>query len=147
MSDETQSMSSPVAMSIRQRPIGELPLGAIIAVPLMLLPVGGWLVESQMMIIAQCSFKVMFGIPCMGCGGTRATLNLLHGHPLEALAFQPLAVLAYLGVGIWGILSLLMYVSGKTLHIESRPWLTWTVRGLLIAAPFANWWYLYAADI
>jgi hypothetical protein len=126
---------------------GELPLGAFVALPLMLLPLGAWLVESQNMIIAQCSFKMLLGIPCMGCGATRATLNLMHGHFLEALYFQPLAIVAYLSLAVWGVASIVLYAVGKDIELHTAKWLTWTGRILLILAPFANWGYMVLMGI
>ena len=38
-----------------------------------------------------CPMAGLFGIPCPGCGLTRATLALAHGHLREAFAFHPLA--------------------------------------------------------
>lgn len=41
----------------------------------------------------QCPFKWVTGVPCPGCGGTRALLAILHGHFIEALSINPLSVL------------------------------------------------------
>ena len=47
-----------------------------------------------------CPMARSFGIPCPGCGLTRATLALLRGHVHEALHFHPLVwLLAPLFVG------------------------------------------------
>ena len=51
-----------------------------------------------------CPFANLLGIPCPGCGMTRATLALLSGEVSTALAFQPLIGLvlplaALLGAG------------------------------------------------
>lgn len=40
-----------------------------------------------------CPMASSFGIPCPGCGLTRATLALLHGDVHHALAFHPLVLL------------------------------------------------------
>ncbi|NUQ79317.1 MAG: DUF2752 domain-containing protein [Polyangiaceae bacterium] len=42
--------------------------------------------------IPLCPFAIVTRHPCPGCGLTRATLALLHGHFHEALRFHPLAV-------------------------------------------------------
>lgn len=140
-------MTKVLKVRFTKRVPGELPLGAFIALPLLLLPFGAWLVESQNMVIAQCSFKMLLGVPCMGCGATRATLNLMHGHFLEALAFQPLAIIAYLSIAVWGLSSIVLYAIGWDLQVESAKWLIWTVRVLLILAPFANWAYMVVMGI
>lgn len=44
-----------------------------------------------------CPFHTLTGVPCPGCGLTRAVVCLCHGRFSESLAFHPLA-LAVLGV-------------------------------------------------
>ena len=138
---------SAIQLKLGPRPIGMWPLGAILALPLMLLPLGGWLVESDTMVLARCTFKSMLGIPCMGCGGTRATLNFLHGDLAEAFLFSPLVALAWSALIAWGLLSFALYISGKRLELEMNTPLTWLVRGLLISLPFVNWIYLMVTDL
>jgi hypothetical protein len=42
--------------------------------------------------IPLCPFAIVTRLPCPGCGLTRATLALLHGHLHESLRYHPLAV-------------------------------------------------------
>jgi hypothetical protein len=42
--------------------------------------------------VSFCPFKVATGLPCPGCGMTRATVALLHGDAATSLFFHPLAV-------------------------------------------------------
>jgi len=42
--------------------------------------------------VSFCPFKVATGLPCPGCGMTRAAIALLHGDPATSLFFHPLAV-------------------------------------------------------
>lgn len=141
------TLDNVISVRVKQRPLGAAPLGLILAIPLLLLPLGGWFVDSSLLTLAECGFKVMFDIPCMGCGATRATMNLLHGDWWEALTFQPLIVSAYVGFAIWGLVSFLSFIRGKEIQIDTAPWLTWTVRILLICSPFANWAYLISRHI
>jgi hypothetical protein len=56
-----------------------------------------------------CPFKVLTGLPCPGCGLTRATVALLHGDFATSFHFHPLAlpmvavmlVMALLDVWLW----------------------------------------------
>ncbi|MEO1268677.1 MAG: DUF2752 domain-containing protein [Myxococcota bacterium] len=150
MSEHTAAATAPhrpIHFELRQRPLGSPPLGFLLCLPLLALPFGGWLVESGLLTLARCSFKTMFGLPCMGCGATRATLNVLHGDWLEALYFQPLVLTLYTLVGVWGAVSLTLYVTGRELQIETAPWMTWTLRIGLLVLPFVNWVYLMSRGI
>ena len=40
-----------------------------------------------------CPIRWLTGIPCAGCGMTRAVVSLSHGHVREALSFHPLVFL------------------------------------------------------
>ncbi len=37
-----------------------------------------------------CPFKLLTGLDCPGCGATRATWAMVHGHPLRALGYNTL---------------------------------------------------------
>jgi hypothetical protein len=73
-----------------------------------------------------------FGIPCPGCGLTRATLTLLHGDVQGALRFHPLVLLisplvaALLGVA-------LLDLSRDPARPRPR-WLRWKARTVTVAA-------------
>ena len=138
---------SALKIRVGPRPLGLWPLGALLALPLALLPLGGWLVDSGTMVLARCTFKSMLGIPCMGCGCTRATLNLLHGDLVEALTFSPMIVIIYFGLLLWGLVSMALYISGRRAEVEMSGWLTWMMRGALVSLPFLNWFYLMAYDL
>ncbi len=53
----------------------------------------GLLLSERMPIPIVCPFKVITGIPCPGCGGTRAFLSILNGDILHALYINPLSCL------------------------------------------------------
>jgi hypothetical protein len=89
----------------------------------------------------------MFGIPCMGCGATRATLNLLHGDWWEAIYFNPMIIIFYSCMILWGAVSLWSFVRGKEVHMAMVSWLAWAGRASLIAIPLANWLYHYKIGI
>ena len=67
------------------------------------LPVGT--LQSSPVII--CSFRGFFGVPCPGCGMTRAFCAISHGHPIDALGFHWLSPLIYGMFVILGISHLL----------------------------------------
>lgn len=49
----------------------------------------------------DCPFRKITGIHCPGCGGTRAMLELLHGHPLRAVHDNPAAPLLVVLLLLW----------------------------------------------
>lgn len=57
--------------------------------------------------LSLCLFRRLTGVPCPGCGLTRAVAALIRGDWHEALALHPLAplVVAEVGVGwaLWGL--------------------------------------------
>jgi hypothetical protein len=74
----------------------------------------------------QCPFLQLLGIPCPGCGLTRATVFLFHGDWKQALAFHafaPVFVIALLLVAVTSILpqrpkerivAVAEYIEGRT---------------------------------
>src|SRR5439155_751705 len=44
--------------------------------------------------VAACTFKRLTGLPCPACGSTRAMMAAAAGHPLDAIAWNPLCTLA-----------------------------------------------------
>ncbi|MCL2840388.1 MAG: DUF2752 domain-containing protein [Defluviitaleaceae bacterium] len=59
-----------------------------------------------------CWVQGTFGVPCPGCGSTRAALALLQGNFREALTWHPLIILS---------LILLPYVAVRSLWIKRKP--------------------------
>jgi len=65
--------------------------------------VAGLFVLADLVHFPLCPLASSFGVPCPGCGLTRATLALLHGDVRAALHFHPLVfLLAPLFVGFVG---------------------------------------------
>jgi hypothetical protein len=90
-----------------------------------------------------CPTALFFGIPCPGCGLTRATLALLQGDLASALHFHPLVfVLAPVFAFALGV-SLLDYVRGgaastpdlvtKWLSVRARYRAAWGLLALALA--------------
>lgn len=92
-----------------------------------------------------CPSAALFGIPCPGCGLTRATLALVRGDVLTAFHFHPLVfVLSPLFIGLMAS-ALLDYVRGPVRR-EPRagwntPWLgpaLWVLFALLLGVWIAR---------
>ncbi|MBA2340399.1 MAG: DUF2752 domain-containing protein [Pyrinomonadaceae bacterium] len=48
-----------------------------------------------------CPFRFLTGLPCPGCGMTRAFCHIAHGHFVTALRFNPFSVFVFLAVIIF----------------------------------------------
>ena len=70
--------------------IGKCLLAVAFATAILVLIFG----DSWMMFIPGCIFKMVTGMPCMGCGGTRAINAMLHGHIIDSLKYHPLIIYA-----------------------------------------------------
>jgi hypothetical protein len=96
--------------------------------------------------VPLCPSAALLGIPCPGCGLTRATLALFHGDFAAALRFHPLVpVLMPVYLGLLGMIAA-GYVRGTSIWAPAgqvRGWLfsktvtrlTW----LLVVLVFAVW--------
>jgi len=62
-----------------------------------------------------CVFHAVTGLYCPGCGSLRALHQLLHGHLLAALDFNPLMVLMLPVLGYAGLSQLSLAVRGRAL--------------------------------
>jgi len=61
----------------------------------------------------RCYFHMITGWDCPGCGGLRATHQLLHGHWREAFALNPLFIIALPVIGCFLARPLLARVTGR----------------------------------
>jgi len=95
-----------------------------------------------------CVSAGLFGLPCPGCGLTRASLLLLHGDLGGALSLHPLVVpMAPLYFGALALLAV-DYVRGPRQapslgHARARPWLstrTVTLLGALLLTSLVGLW-------
>lgn len=97
-------------------------------------------------LLPPCPLYALTGLYCPGCGSTRLLYNLVHGHPLLAVAQNPLAMLA---------LPFLLYGLARQLLTPSRPLFSalspraiWAIAlvalayGVLRNLPFAPFCYL-----
>ncbi|MCQ2312197.1 MAG: DUF2752 domain-containing protein [Paludibacteraceae bacterium] len=64
--------------------------------------------------IVVCPSKLIFHVPCPGCGVTRAVLLALHGQVIEALCFNPNVIFALGFIFLYPILILYDGLTQKT---------------------------------
>jgi hypothetical protein len=77
-----------------------------------------------------CQFHKLTGWNCPGCGATRATYQLLHGHFRQALRDNALFVATAGAAAVWGIWQLARKARGRPAGFAVKGWALW---GYLIA--------------
>jgi hypothetical protein len=132
---------------VTDRHAGEAPLGAVLMLPLFGLPLGAWLVHHGYVSFGTCGLKRLADIPCLMCGATRATFDLLAGHLWSAITLQPLVILLYALLASWGVVSLVSFVLARRVHMRLTSHETAAVKLAIISLPLANWAYLIAAGV
>ncbi len=111
--------------------------GAVAAALLGLAPAAQRLAEA----LPPCPIRGLTGLPCPTCGTVRAAQALAGLEPLQSLAVNPLASLAWMALVGGGILAGTLAALGRSLREPdwqvSRP-----VRWSLVALLLVNWIYL-----
>lgn len=75
-----------------------------------------WLL-SQM---PPCVFRTYLGLYCPGCGGTRAILALLAGHPLESFRYHPVVLYGTALYGWYLITNTIQWITKDKLPVAVR---------------------------
>lgn len=94
--------------------------------------------------LPACPLKTFAGVPCPGCGSTRAALALADLDVAAAFAVSPLAAAAWSGLVLGGLAAGALAFAGRA--VPSPPKLTgardWAFRVAVVGAVAANWLYL-----
>ncbi|MGM0559194.1 MAG: DUF2752 domain-containing protein [Myxococcota bacterium] len=140
-------MPDAINIEVEDREPGKVPIGALLMLPLFLMPLGGYLVQENSADMGICSLKALVGLPCMTCGSTRATMRLLYGDVAHAILFQPMMIAIYVGLGLWGGVSFVSFLMDKRVKVELSD--TWSIafKVSLAAIPLLNWAYLIAIGV
>jgi hypothetical protein len=91
--------------------------------------------------VPGCPLHAWTGLPCPGCGSTRAVLALLRGDVLGAVAWNPLAGLGLALLGVACALAPVWVAAGWPLPSLDAV-LPARTRFVLVAALVLNWVYL-----
>lgn len=118
-----------------------LNVGLLLSIPVLLVVFYFWINMDGPMPV--CLMKKLTGLPCPGCGGTRSMMALLRFRFVQALAFNPLAVLAVTGLAaVLGVNILSCLYSGKPrwhldrISLSKRHWF------IVVILLVSNWVYL-----
>jgi len=102
---------------------------------LLLAPLVGGVALAVHVDFPLCPLAGTFGIPCPGCGLTRATLALMHGDVHAALHFHPLVwLLSPLFIAFTGAALLELMREPSEPGAEARPGFRWNTRAVSIVA-------------
>lgn len=134
-------------LQITPRPLGEVPIGALAGASLFFLPLGAWLIETELLTLSQCGFKRAFDLPCLSCGSTRATIHLLHGELFTAIAFQPLTLFIYALLLVWGGISFWALIRRRAVRLQLTKTEDVLAKVSLLVLPLLNWAYLVSAGV
>ena len=134
-------------LSHRPRHTDRPPWGIWIFPALVLVAAGAWLVSEGYVRLGTCGLKELVGLPCLSCGATRATLLLLDGQFGPAFAMQPLVIVAYGLLIMWGLISLGTLATGRKLAVSLTRRESVLLKVAVVVLPVANWCYLVAAGI
>ncbi len=96
----------------------------------------------------ECGFRKTLGLPCAGCGGTRAIRALVDGRLAEAARFNPAVVVGVLASAAWAAVGIWRYGSGAEpppVAVQNRRLVrnAILVGGLLLL----NWIYLLLTSV
>src|SRR4051812_17128000 len=84
-----RSQSPQLRWGVSSPPVNRAPLGRA----LIILALGGLCALIVAIRLPFCPMAAVLGVPCPGCGLSRATLALLQGDVRQALHFHPLVFL------------------------------------------------------
>jgi Protein of unknown function (DUF2752) len=118
-------------------------------------PVATFLAVLAMLIAARfydrlplhpppCGFRTLTGIPCLGCGATRAAIALAEGDVIKAIRYHPALVLGCVLALAWTMLGIRRYHRGLDISpaVQQNQKLVqtaWITGAILLA----NWIYLF----
>jgi Protein of unknown function (DUF2752) len=91
-----------------------------------------------------CGFRSITGVPCFGCGATRAAKALAGGDVIKALRYHPALVLGCVLALAWTMLGIRRYQRGLDISPAAQQnqklvRAAWITAGILLA----NWIYLF----
>lgn len=96
--------------------------------------------------VPACPIKSHLDVPCLTCGGTRATVALAGLDAWEALSWNPLVALGLAGLVGGGLAVGGLALVDRAIALPVGGTMS-RVRWLAITAVLANWFYLVLADI
>jgi hypothetical protein len=94
--------------------------------------------SSGGMPLPPCPSKLLFGVCCPGCGGTRMLYSLMHGDLASAAHYNAVSLVVVLLL-CW---SLAAWVVGSWQGRRIRTWLHWRWTAPVTLAVFSTWFVI-----
>ncbi|MDR0946663.1 MAG: DUF2752 domain-containing protein [Ruminococcus sp.] len=89
-----------------------------------------YMIIASQLLGTSCIFRSVTGVPCIGCGGTRAGLALMHGEIKESIYFHPLLVPVIVILMIY--LALYIFRGKKTAKILDKALLIIVIAAIIL---------------
>jgi hypothetical protein len=131
-------------MRVHARPSG-FPIGAALSGIGIVGGLGVRLLHLDRLPFPLCTFRAITGVPCMGCGSTRAIARLAGLDLVGALRVQPLMTVVALAIGLWGIVDVVLLARRRALRVECSAREMQVLGLALFVAALVNWAYLIVA--
>jgi hypothetical protein len=139
----TPGAALPVRVGVRRAAAADLPLALVLAAGSLSAAVLAPWAPLFARLLPACPLHAWTGLPCPGCGATRAALALTRGDLAGALAHNPLVALGLVGLlGAGALAPLWVWARGPlpVAHGVPANLLRATIAGTLLA----NWLWLLA---
>lgn len=85
-----------------------------------------------------CLFRLVSGVPCAGCGMTRAFVAIANGQVGAAIDYNPLSPVAWLWMAIWWLIAVVTLARGRP--VPPHP--NWLLK--IGFFTLAGWWAVRA---
>jgi hypothetical protein len=105
-----------------------------------------YLARDLFSALPPCPLRFLTGIPCPGCGTTRAAHAVLEGQVVDAALFNPLVFVVGSGLVVLALIAPLWIVVTGRVPALPKP-MPLAVRVAVVVALIANWGYLIWARI
>jgi hypothetical protein len=108
--------------------------------------VGGAVWLSLRLPMLRCPFLAVTGHPCLTCGATRCAIALFHGNLPAAWSWNPLALLAMVGVAVFDLYAAVVLLT-RSQRLRVIDWTRREKKAIRIAVVLLialNWAYLLA---
>ena len=93
--------------------------------------------------LIRCPWKILTGLPCATCGGTRALQALLAGNVTAALRLQPLITMMAVAAVVWtGYAVAGAWLGLPRVRVQASAREKIIFLALAAGLILANWWYL-----